>query len=253
MKLKEHDKFGLELLRAYETCVSRDGSEAFDSLTSIHQYYLLYDLIKQYVPQGAIVLDWGSGSGHFTYFLIQAGYKPTSFGFYEPGLFQGGVFEEKLNFVFGRSDEPTKLPFSDGQYDAVTSVGVLEHVREFGGTEEGSLLEIHRVLKENGVFVCYHFPNKWSWIEFIARLSGKWSHQYLYDRADVNALFNHDLWDILECNRYAVLPRNILGRLLRGGLRNSPTISRLFDITDSFLSFFLRPFAQNWLVVARKR
>lgn len=251
--MKNYDDFGVELLGVYQSCASRDGSEAFDSLASIHQYYPLYRLIESYIPYGSEVLDWGVGSGHFTYFLIRAGYKSTSFGFDKPGLFEGNISSSGLNFVHGCENEPTLLPFLDGQYDAVTSVGVLEHVREFGGSEEGSLQEIHRVLKKGGVFICYHFPNKSSWIEFLARHSGKWSHQYLYDRSDINRLFLEQQWEILECRRYAIVPRNILGRLLRGPLRSSRIASQIIDFIDSSLATLLSAFAQNWLVVAKRR
>ena len=163
----------------------------------------------------------GAGSGHFTYFLIQSGYNPTSFGFNKPGLFENELVNLKLNFVQGDGNEPTLLPFSDERFDAVSSVGVLEHVREFGGSEEGSLKEINRILKKGGIFFCYHFPNKYSWIEFVARLTGKWNHQYRFSKANIDQLFVNDLWQVLECRQYAILPRNILGRLLQGRFRKS--------------------------------
>jgi SAM-dependent methyltransferase len=250
--MNKYDDFGQILLSAYDECRLRDGSEAFDSLASIHQYYLLYETFYKYIPHGANVLDWGSGSGHFTYFMMQFGYIPISFGFDKPGIFESVLSDIKLNFVPGRSDEPTQLPFLSEQFDAVSSVGVLEHVREFSGSEEGSLLEIYRILKINGIFVCYHFPNRYSWIEFLSRLLGKWSHQHLYSRADIDQLFSKDSWEILECRRYAMLPRNILGKLLKGGLRNSEIVAKIIDKSDSILTYFFRVFAQNWLIVARK-
>lgn len=251
--MSKYDDFGIELLEAYESCLSRDGSEAFDSLASIHQYYLLYSLFDLYAPINAEVLDWGAGSGHFTYFLIHSGCNPTSFGFNRPGLFESDLVNSKLNFVQGDSNEPTLLPFSDKRFDVVSSVGVLEHVREFGGSEEGSLKEINRILKEGGIFFCYHFPNKYSWIEFLARLTGRWNHQYRFSKADIDRLFVKDLWQILECRQYAILPRNILGRLLQGRFRTSVKVSRIIDSVDSILTILFRPFAQNWLIVARKR
>jgi SAM-dependent methyltransferase len=250
--MSKYDDFGIELLEAYECCPSRDGSEAFDSLASIHQYYLLYRLLDSYAPIGCDVLDWGAGSGHFTYFLIHAGYNPTSFGFNKLGLFENDLAHPKLNYVQGDSNEPILLPFPDERFDAVSSVGVLEHVREFGGSEEQSLKEINRVLKRGGIFFCYHFPNKYSWIEYVARLTGKWHHQYRFSKADIDQLFSKDLWEVLECRKYAILPRNILGRLLQGRLRKSVLASRIIDRADSVLTILFRPFAQNWLIVARK-
>jgi ubiquinone/menaquinone biosynthesis C-methylase UbiE len=251
--MSKYDDFGVELLDLYGSCLSRDGSEAFDSLASIHQYYLLYSLFELYVPIGSEVLDWGAGSGHFTYFLIRSGYNSTSFGFNNPGLFENQATNLKLNFIQGNANEPTLLPFSDEKFDAVSSVGVLEHVREFGGSEEGSLREINRILKTGGIFCCYHFPSKYSWIEFLSRAIGRWSHQYRFSKADINQLFPKDLWQILECRQYAVLPRNILGRLLPRYFRKSIIASKIIDEIDFILTILFKPFAQNWLIVAKKR
>ncbi len=37
------------------------------------QYRPLYRAMRKYVKPGAHVLDWGSGNGHFSYFLLRAG------------------------------------------------------------------------------------------------------------------------------------------------------------------------------------
>jgi len=48
-------------------------------------------------------------------------------------------------------------PYLD-KFDAVVSVGVLEHVKETGGSEIGSLREIFRILKLNGYLSVTTFP-----------------------------------------------------------------------------------------------
>ncbi|MBQ4132690.1 MAG: methyltransferase domain-containing protein [Desulfovibrionaceae bacterium] len=45
------------------------------------------------------------------------------------------------------------------------SIGVFEHVHETGGDQLASLKEISRVLKPEGFFLCFHLPNKYSWVE----------------------------------------------------------------------------------------
>lgn len=253
MNFNNYDKLGLELLQAYKNCDDRDGSQAFDSLTSIHQYYPLYALSEFHLKLGAQVLDWGAGSGHFTYFLMKNGYIPTTYAFNKPGLLIDRIKDGTLNFVLGNSAESTQLPFVSSTFDAVYSVGVLEHVREFDGTEEGSLLEIYRVLKEGGLFFCYHFPNKFSWIEYLARHTGVWSHYYLYSKSDIDKLFSEQKWEIVERKRYAVLPRNVLGKILPERLKKSRKIAIAFDLIDNILSLIFRPFAQNWLIIVRKK
>jgi ubiquinone/menaquinone biosynthesis C-methylase UbiE len=52
----------------------------------------------------------------------------------------------------------TRMPFRDGEFDAVLSIETLEHVR----SEQQLLSEIHRVLRPDGMLVL-SVPNKW-WI-----------------------------------------------------------------------------------------
>ena len=52
----------------------------------------------------------------------------------------------------------TRMPFGDGEFDAVLSIETLEHVR----SEQQLLSEIHRVLRPDGMLVL-SVPNKW-WI-----------------------------------------------------------------------------------------
>ncbi|MFN4038431.1 MAG: methyltransferase domain-containing protein [Erythrobacter sp.] len=54
---------------------------------------------------------------------------------------------------FAAHDIETRLPFDDGECDAVLSVNTLEAIRDKGAL----LTEIHRILKPGGTFVCAHF------------------------------------------------------------------------------------------------
>jgi SAM-dependent methyltransferase len=229
------------------------GLLQFGSLAAAHQYIELHRTWRRVVPSGAAVLDWGAGNGHFTYFLVRTGYDTTSFSLdafdFAPWLPAGpGAYR----FVAGNLAEPVRLPFADGSFDAVASIGVLEHVRETGGNEAGSLAEIARVLRPGGRFVCWHFPNRWSWIDLLARaLPGKHRHLYRYSRADIAALVAGAGLELLEVRSYGILPRNSLHRLL-GPARDAAWAARLWDALDAALAVPLRPFVQNHAFVARK-
>jgi len=87
-------------------------------------------------------------------------------------------------------------------------VGVLEHVRETGGSEVGSLREILRILKLDGVFVCYHLPNQFSLIEFIASLLSNKYHKYRYTRQSIETLCQQSGFELLEIHSM-VLPKYV--------------------------------------------
>lgn len=224
----------------------------FGSLASAHQYLPLYRLWRRHVRPDAEVLDWGAGNGHFSYFLARAGWRATGFSFmpflYERWLPEGAPYR----FVPGSEREPVALPFADESFDAVASIGVLEHVRETGGNEPGSLAEIARVLRPGGTLVCWHFPNQWSWIDSLARhVPGKHRHLYRYTRADIRRLVAGAGLQLLETRRYGVIPRNSAHRLL-GSARDAAWAAGLWDALDGALGVPLDLVAQNHCFVARK-
>jgi SAM-dependent methyltransferase len=229
----------------------RDSTlEIFRALASSHQYARLYRLIRRYVAPGSRVLDWGSGNGHFSYFLQRAGYRAAGFSFQSDG-FRAFLPRADYEFAPGSEAEPVALPFAAATFDAVGSVGVLEHVRETGGSEVASLREIRRVLRPGGVFVCFHFPNRTSWIDLAARaIPGKHFHTYRYTRADIVRLVGEAGLELIEVERYGILPRNAWHRSPRG-LRRSRAAARTWDALDLFLALPFGVFCQNYCFVAR--
>jgi len=230
----------------------------FGSLLSAHQYLRLYRLWRASVPASAEALDWGSGNGHFSYFLLRSGHHASGFSLL-PGDFLGWAGAESAGadsaaYAFTRGDEadPVHLPYPSESFDAVASIGVLEHVRETGGSELASLREIVRVLRPGGVFVCFHFPNRWSWIDWVARrVPGKHAHPFLFTRGDIERLCAACGLTLVRTERYGVLPRNF-GYRLPASLRRSRGLARTWDLLDRILGVPLSPVAQNYCFVGRK-
>ena len=223
----------------------------FGSLLSAHQYLRLYGLVRRHVPEGARVLDWGTGNGHFSYFLQRSGYRASGYSFLD-GSFTRWLPDPDYSFTQGNPAEPTTLPYPDATFDAVASIGVLEHVRETGGTEAGSLREIARVLKPGGRFVCFHFPNRWSWIDSAARrVPGLHRHDYRYSRSEIAELTAGAGLILVDAGRYGFLPRNF-GAHLPHPFRYSRGPARAWDAMDALLSLPFSPVCQNYYFVARK-
>jgi ubiquinone/menaquinone biosynthesis C-methylase UbiE len=240
-----------ELLQRDKSSQQGDGSVSFGCLMSVRQYARLYDITLKYVSAGANCLDWGGGDGHFAYFLSQHGYKASLYAFGRPTFIVQEINEGKINFTQGDKNAPVALPYDSSSMDAVFSVGVLEHVTEFNGSESASLQEIARILKSGGQFVCYHFPNRGSWIEALSRGLGGHYHANTYTKAQIVKLFQ-PCFDIKLIYRYAILPRNSLRRLPKF-LGNNAVFASLFDTVDRIASRLLPWFCQNWVVVAENR
>lgn len=133
----------------------------------LREYRAIYDHIVRDRP--ARVLDWGCGHGHAADALQHAGLDVEALE-YVPDAEEGS--RSRLPFFPDveaiRTREPVKLPFPDASFDAVLSLGVLEHVPD----PERSLEELRRVLRPGGRIYIYKLPNRFSYLEKIARLAG---------------------------------------------------------------------------------
>jgi SAM-dependent methyltransferase len=232
--------------------------DQFGSLPAANQYRRLYDLTARHVAPGSHVLDWGCGRGHFSYFLLKRGFHVTAYSLeHSPEIFAALSESERkrLTFVHGALEEARRLPFGDGRFAAAFSVGVLEHVQEVGGDELTSLRELRRVLAHDGVFICYHLPNRYSYIEAASRRAGQRRargefHRYRFTKRSIRDLCREAGLALLDSGRYGFLPRNSLNRL-PARLRNAHILTLALNRSDEVLEQLFAPFVQNYYFVAR--
>jgi SAM-dependent methyltransferase len=161
------------------------------------------------------VLDWGCGYGQMTDLLRGFGVHVTALD-YDPGA--QGLERRRLNHYPGvealYTSEPVRLPFGDDSFDAVLSMGVLEHV----GDPDASLDEIRRVLRPAGMLYVYKLPNRFSYLEAIARrTSGMYFHgqqpdDRLYTIRTARDLLSRHGYEVLEAGRANMLPLTLPGR-----------------------------------------
>jgi hypothetical protein len=104
------------------------------------------------------------------------------------------------------------------------------------------------------VFICWHLPNRWSWIEAIARhRPSQHHHAYRFTAREIEALLHEAGLEPLWLGRYAFLPRNVWSRaqsLRRLGRDRS--LARAWDALDAVLGRCLPVACQNFGFVARK-
>ena len=116
------------------------------------------------------------------------------------------------------------------------------------------------ILKPGGTFVCFHFPNRSSYIEAIARIVWRKYrdvpvtvrfHKFRYGRDDIVALCRGAGLELVGTRRYAFLPRNLFGRM-PGFVRNSAAGAAAVNRVDGVLERILAPVCTNHWFVARK-
>lgn len=245
-------------LALYNKAKERGFGDAFYQYQDpirVMQYVLPHEKTLSYLQPGMHVLDWGCGNGHFSWFLLENGFATTAYSF---DAAPAAIATHPL-FQHVRADEnePVHLPFPDASFDAVFSIGVLEHVHETGGSQAASLGEIARILKPNGCFLCFHLPNKWSWVECLigalrrVRPSLPYSHSRRFTIAEARDLLRQKGLETIEAGLYDFLPRNAIGRHFPKAV-HLPLLARSFEVVDHGLMHLARGFCQQIYFVARK-
>jgi SAM-dependent methyltransferase len=244
---------------AFYDIVRREGltgkAEQWGSLVTCSQYRLAYQKTTHYIQDDFLCLDWGCGNGHFSFYLVRRGLDVHGFSFEKIPEFLAA--SKRFHYRAGEQAEPVALPYASGQFDAVFSMGVLEHVHDFGGDQSRSVREIERALKPGGLFLIFHLPNQYSWIEFLVRVLNRWrktkkhEHTKLFTERDVRELLQGTSFRILESGRYNFIPRNSFNRLPKA-LADQPWFCRLADAGDNLLARLLPGLCQNWYFILQK-
>jgi ubiquinone/menaquinone biosynthesis C-methylase UbiE len=174
------------------------------------------------------VLDWGCGWGQITDLLRKRGVDVVSYEYRENEPHRMVRLERFPEITVHISGEPVKLPFPDDHFAAVLSCGVLEHVQEPGA----SLTELHRVLAPGGRLFVYKLPNRFSYLEVIARALGLYYHGKLaydrvYDRRRVFELVPQHGFRVDAFRRTNMLPLTLSSDL---AWRYSDRITRLNEL-----------------------
>jgi ubiquinone/menaquinone biosynthesis C-methylase UbiE len=109
--------------------------------------------LSKYLKPGAMILDLGSGRGQFPFELVQDGYRTIGLDYVKSIVEKNNeeVHNRKLDtsmrFIEG---DVFNIPFTDGSFDAVTDVGLLQHIHPEDWLEYR--MEVNRVLKPGGYY-----------------------------------------------------------------------------------------------------
>lgn len=214
-----------------------------------------------------LLVDWGAGVGHCAFVRSAMGDRVCVHSLEDA---EAAPYIHVLRETCARAGielrataEPVSLPFGDGEVDVLVSCGVLEHVHEGGGTVEGSIAEITRVLRPGGAFVCAHLPQSTSWIETVNQKAGRSHHSKRFSRKEVveiaarsglefSAMDRRVGVGTAPLGRYGLVPRIQLAQLFGRHGRDSARVGARLDMWDKRTSRLLPALAQNFVFVLRK-
>jgi len=126
-----------------------------------------WNSFKSHIPEGTKLLDVGCGAG-YNLRKAREEFKCECSGVDpEPGAYgvdrnTKGAMDE-LDIKKGFSEN---IPFEDKSFDVVFSSHVLEHVRD----EQQSLIEMKRVLKDDGTLIIGTPTATMAWISFFSQM-----------------------------------------------------------------------------------
>ena len=176
------------------------------------EYEAIVERIRRDAPRS--ILDWGCGFGQVTQLMRRAGLDVTAFD-YRPGPGTDGPqpLQRYPDLRVHLSSDPVALPFADASFEAVLSCGVLEHVLH----PDASLEEIKRVLAPGGTFYVFKLPNRYSYLEHLARGMGLYYHgaeplDAVYTRRSARALLRRHGFQVKEVQLANMLPLTLPGR-----------------------------------------
>lgn len=156
------------------------------------------------------LLDWGCGHGQITHLLRERGVDAVAFDYRAGSEPTTVTLEHYPEIEANASGDPVRLPFADGEFDTVLACGVLEHVQR----PADSLVELRRVLRPHGRLLIYKLPNRFSYLEAIARKAGLYYHGALpddriYDKRSALALLRSEGFTVTDFRRTNMLPLTV--------------------------------------------
>lgn len=193
----------LALINTHQIPHAENILKTNDWVNYLYYCALVHSLISD--PKARII-DWGGLYGHITMILRTLGHREV-FNYLLHQTAHYPLFEQKWKIPTLWGQDPNHLALESASVDGFISSGVLEHVREDGLGEEGRiLLEIHRVLKDQGLLFIWNLPAQLGTSELLAMITGKWHHRFRYWKKDIHRLLREAHFEILFQDKHKFFP-----------------------------------------------
>lgn len=154
--------------------------------------------------KNGLCLDIGCGSGLLTEKIKERGYNVISCDFDERAI---KLCKEKGTEAIQVNSETDRIPFDDNHFDLISCFEVIEHIK----SPQNMLNEIHRTLKQDGIFVI-STPNISWWYLRIKHLLGIWDfhdmdHIRFYNPNLLKRCLNDFGFKVIQVKSIFVCPR----------------------------------------------
>lgn len=113
------------------------------------RHLFVYRFVSKTLKNTGIVLELGCGEGYGTSLISKSVKKIIGLDTDKQIVEYASEKHGSSNCIFQVCDGE-RIPFSDNSFDAVVSFQVIEHVLD----DRKFILEIYRVLKKDGIFIC---------------------------------------------------------------------------------------------------
>src|SRR5919205_1364726 len=133
------------------------------------------------------ILDLGCGDGFFA--ELTFGKQTIDVGLDIPSSL-AGIAEQKHIYKKVVAYAGEAIPFSDNSYGSVVSNCVLEHIPDL----EGTIQEVHRVLRPGGYFIATVMADKWNDYLFGAKLLGRTYIEFMRRKQVHYNLLSYSEW-----------------------------------------------------------
>jgi len=170
---------------------------------AIQNYERIGQIVLDFCPRDSNILDWGGGSGILSS-ILRSNDRVTTIADYNSPDYNSwpNIRSNKYYKIDG-----FVLPFENESFDCVISCGVLEHSAKI----RISLDEIYRIIRPYGALLIFHFPLKYSWTEFIARIRGISPHPLRFSMNELTQLSMEHGFECISSWRYNMLPKTLYG------------------------------------------
>lgn len=180
------------------------GSGDLEADIALCSLQTIEPLMMKYLPRGGKILEAGSGRGRWVFYLRRKGYNVVGLEIARAEIAAAKAFDSSVPITEGNV---LHTGFPDASFDAMISLGVVEHFEEGPG---GALDEARRILKTGAVFLVTVPTQNFVRVALFNRIKNlqnsfrriKGTHmafeEYRYSRRQFELLVRRSGFDIIE-------------------------------------------------------